>query len=65
MEADEAEPMTGLGAAKEGVLEAAGVAGHSKSQETPCLRQLPQVGWTSSHCYRIRPDESGEGRTGE
>lgn len=26
----------------------------SKSQETPCLRQFPQVGWTSSHYYRVR-----------
>lgn len=28
----------------------------SKSQETPCLRQFPQVGWTSSHYYRVRTE---------
>lgn len=24
--------------------------GSSKSHETPCFKQLPQVGWISSHC---------------
>jgi len=43
VEVDE-DDMTGLGVAKDRVLEEAGVAGPSKSQETPCLRQLPQTG---------------------
>lgn len=37
------EPDDGLGPEKGGVL-AEGDSGDSKSQETPCLRQLPQVG---------------------
>jgi hypothetical protein len=32
----------------------AGDNGPSKSHGTPCFEQFPQVGWTSSHCARVR-----------
>jgi hypothetical protein len=31
-----------------------GLEDPSKSQETPCLRQFPHVGWTSSHYAQVR-----------
>lgn len=50
VEADEAELMAaGLVAGPPGVPVDKEDSGDSKSQVTPCLRQLPQVGWTSSH----------------
>ncbi len=46
VDADDIESIAGngLGPEKEGVPFDVGVSGHSKSQETPCFRQLPQVG---------------------
>ena len=34
------------------VCSSARTSGFSKSHATPCLRQLPHRGWTSSHCRK-------------
>jgi len=45
-----AEGVVGDDAAVEAACISAMISGCSKSQATPCLTQLPHLGWTSSHC---------------